>query len=66
MLNKVNPSSLIQSYLSNIQWTKGPTLFSIDAFDYLELCGIAKEDIKGNESDLIDQLNGEIIERDYD
>jgi len=56
-------AEVVQTYCSNISWTKGPTQFTIPAIDYLVMCGVAREDAEGNENEILDQLNGEVEER---
>ena len=58
-------AEVVQTYCSNISWTKGPTQFTIPAIDYLVMCGVAREDAEGNENEILDQLNGEMEELNW-
>ena len=65
MIPKDLIKSTLDSYLSNITWTKALTMFTIPTIDYLVMMGVAREDAEGNEEEILDQLNGEIYESEW-
>ena len=61
--SSIDVGTVVNSYLSNCTWAKGPTMFTIPAIDYLVTFGVCREDAEGNEGEILDQLNGEIEEQ---
>lgn len=51
--------NLVNFYLKNITWSKGPTMFTMPMCDYLELCGFSPEDAYWFGEEILDIVNNE-------